>query len=86
MRKCQLNAEAVMKRFDGAEAENKNEAEENQESRAMKDEDEPCTKPLVRSANSLSDEKVVKLLGVSWNCKFDELFFNVSNLIDFVFN
>jgi hypothetical protein len=32
----------------------------------------------------LTDTKTVKLLGVSWNCESDDLYFNISDLIDFV--
>jgi hypothetical protein len=52
----------------------------------IQEEDETYTKSTIGLGGGTHDEKIVKLLGVGWNCESDDLFFNLSDLIDFAKN
>ena len=52
----------------------------------IQEEDETYTKSMIGLGSGMHDEKIVKLLGVGWNCESDDLFFNLSDLIDFAKN
>lgn len=88
LRKWHSNSPKLLKKLNEIEIESKFETDDSESSQlipqAIVQEDETYTKSTIGSTSTGNEEKVMKLLGVSWNCQSDELLFNLSDLIDYV--